>query len=89
MQARKVRILRRKYHISLAELAAACGFSEQRISEIELSTDPLTPAMAAKINAGLEKLMEQHQLRLLHLNQDYERHKDTLLDPVEEIGYEL
>lgn len=33
MQARKIRLLRKKYRITLAELAAVCGFSEQRISE--------------------------------------------------------
>ena len=89
MQARKIRLLRKKYHIPLAELADACGFSEQRISEIELRADPATPAMVIKIQTGFEKLMEQHQSMLFHLRQDYAKHKDSLLEPVEEIGYEL
>ena len=89
MQARKMRILRRKYGISLRELAEVCNCSQQWVSAVELSTNPLTPAMAAKVRGGFEKLVEQHQNQLLQLSQDYERHKDTLLNPVEEIGNEL
>lgn len=89
MQARKIRLLRKKYRITLAELAAVCSFSEQRISEIELGVTPLSPATTAKIQSGFEKLMEQHQEMLLHLNQDYTKHRETLFEPVEEIGYEL
>lgn len=33
--------------------------------------------------------MEQHQEMLLHLNQDYTKHRETLFESVEEIGYEL
>lgn len=89
MQARKIRLLRKKYRISLAELAAACGLSGQRVSEIELGITPLSPATTTKIQSGFEKLIEQHRLMLLNLNQDYTKHKQTLLEPVEEIGYEL
>ena len=89
MKARKIRLLRRKYRISLSELAAACGLSGQRVSEIELGITPLSTATAAKIRSGFEKLMEQQQVMLLRLNQDYAKHRETLLEPVEEIDYEL
>lgn len=89
MKARKIRLLRKKYRISLTELADACGLSEQRVSEIELGVTPLSPSTTTKIQSGFEKLMEQHQAMLLHLNQDYAKHKETLSESVEEIGYEL
>ena len=89
MKARKIRLLRKKYRISLTELADACGLSEQRVSEIELGVTPLSPATTIKIQSGFEKLMEQHREMLLHLNQDYAKHRETLSEPVEEIGYEL
>ena len=89
MKARKIRLLRKKYRISLTELADACGLSEQRLSEIELGVTPLSPATTIKIQSGFEKLMEQHREMLLHLNQDYAKHRETLSEPVEEIGYEL
>ena len=89
MKARKIRLLRKKYRISLTELADACGLSEQRVSEIELGVTPLSTATAEKIRSGFEKLMEQHREMLLHLNQDYTKHRETLFEPVEEIDYEL
>ena len=89
MQTRKMRLLRKKYRISLAELAAACGLSQQRVSEIELGSTPLSPATTLKIQSGFEKVMERHREMLLHLDQDYTTHRQTLMEPVEEIGYEL
>ena len=90
MQVRLMRILRLRYDISLAELARVCGVSSQRISEIELNTEPeITPKTAAKIEDGFANVTEKRRRELHKLRKDYEKYKGSLMDCVEEIGYEL
>ena len=90
MQVRKMRILRLKYDISLAELASSCGVSSQRISEIELKADvSVTRGTAEMVKKGFARLIAARQSMIHQLHQDFECHKDALMDCVEEIGYEL
>ena len=90
MQVRKMRILRLKYDISLADLASSCGVSSQRISEIELNTDvSVTRGTAEMVKKGFARFIAARQSRIHQLHQDFECHKDALMDCVEEIGYEL
>ena len=90
MQVRKMRILRLKYHISMAELASACGISGPRICEIELRTDSeVTPNTAVKIADAFARIAEEKRGELQLLCRDLKRHKNSLMDCVEEIGYEL
>lgn len=90
MQVRIMRILRLKYNISLAELARVCGVSSQRISEIELNTEPeITPKTAAKIADAFNIAAERRRRELRRFRKDYEKYKDSLMECVEEIGYEL
>ena len=90
MQVRKMRILRLKYDISLTELSRACGLSKQRISEIELKTAPTVRLdTSQKIVRAFSEIMERRREKHQKLFQDFERHKGSLMDCVEEIGYEL
>ena len=90
MQVRKMRVLRLKYGISIVELARTCGVSKQRISEIELKTDiPIKIETAEMVKDAFTRLIEKKRKKVQRLYQDFESHKDTLMDYVEEIGYEL
>ena len=89
MRARKIRLLRNKHHISLGELGKACGISNQRISKIELGDSYLTEKTGEKIQEGFRQIIECRRRMLLRLCEDYENHKDTLLEQVEEDEYEL
>ena len=89
MQMRAFRVLRRKYGIPLTELARACGVSEQRMSELELSVAEVKPSTLKKLQAGFEQVMEHRQTRLCQMQRDFDRHKCNLLDLVEELSYEL
>ena len=90
MKVRKMRILRLKYNISLAELATSCGVSSQRISEIELQTDvSVTQRTSEMVKIAFARIMAARQNRIQQLHQDYECHKETLMDCVEECEYEL
>ena len=90
MFVRKIRLFRNKYQIPLPEIAAACGISPQRVSEIELNPGSvLRPETQAKLNAGFDRVVEQRRIGWKELYQDYQWHRDTLLEGVEEARYEL
>ena len=89
MQVRKMRLLRHKHHITRQELGRACGLSPQRISEIELSVESLTPATEGKLRRAFYAVAAQREKRLLSLTGDLARHDGSLFDAVEEVGYEL
>ena len=89
MCTRKLRLLRNKYHISLEELGAVCGISNQRISMIELGSGSLSAQTSEKIQDGLQQVIERRRVMLSRLCQDFEAHRDTLLESVEEDEYEL
>ena len=89
MKVRKMRLLRHKYHISLGELSDACGVSKQRLSEIELNKKSVSEAAARMIGNGFTVVTERRRDASDGLNQDLQRHKNALLELVEEHGYEL
>ena len=89
MLVAKVKLLRMKYSISLAELGSACGLSLQRIHEIENATYTITPATAHRIRSGMQTALIQRQKWVDGLYADLEKHGDTLLEFVEENSYEL
>ena len=89
MKARKLRLLRNKYNISLEELGNVCGMSNQRISTIELGGGCLSAQTAEKVQTGIQAIIARRSDMLLRLRRDYETHKDTLMEPVEENEYEL
>ena len=89
MKVRKMRLLRHKHHISLVELSDACGVSKQRLSEIELDKTSVSEVAVQMITAGFSVVEKRRRDSLNALSRDFRRHKDTLLENVEEHGYEL
>ena len=90
MKVRKMRILRLKYGISLADMARVCGITKQRISHIELGKRAsVEPETAARILRGFTGIIEERRLAVQGLEQDFKRQRATLMDYVEEHDYEL
>ena len=90
MQVRIMRILRMKYHITMAEIADACGISGPRISEIELKIDSeVTPNTAARIADAFTNVAEKKRGELQLLCEDLKLYRNSLMECVEESEYEL
>ena len=89
MLVSKLKLIRLKYGISRAELGSACGLSEQRICEIETKVGARVPATTEKLCCGLEKVIIQRQADIFLLCADLEKHRDTLLEHVEDNTCEL
>lgn len=89
MQVRKMRLLRHKYGITCPELGRACGLSPQRISEIELSAQRLTPVTEEKLRQAFSLVAEERRCQLSSLHCDLEHYSKSLFDAVEESAYEL
>ena len=89
MNVKKMRILRSKYRIPLRELSDACGISKQRLSEIELGETPVSEAASRTVADAFAAVAERRRDSSNALSRDFRRHKDTLLESVEEHGYEL
>lgn len=85
----KLKLLREKHKLSREELGNACGLSMQRIYELEtLSTSPKQETQE-KLAHGMVTVILQRQADLDSLHFEYVKHRDTLLDRVEETAYEL
>ena len=89
MQVRKLRLLRLKYRISLMELSRTTGLTPQRISEIELNAGNMQDATVQKLVEGIEQVIFQRQKDLTALQNDFQLHKDTLMEMVGEADYGL
>lgn len=89
MQVRKMRLLRQKHHITRTDLGRACGLSPQRISEIELSVQRLTPVTEEKLRQAFSLVAEERRCQLSSLHCDLEHYSKSLFDAVEESAYEL
>ena len=86
---RKLRLLRLKYHISLVELSLASGLSPQRISELELGSGNILTATEQKLQNGMEQVIRRRREALATLQNDFQRHKNTLMEPVGETDHDL
>lgn len=89
MQVPIIMLLRIKYSISRDELRKACGISNQRICEIELKGKHISGSTKEKLKRGLELVIQQRQDNINALKTDYQKHKETLYELVEETTYEL
>ena len=86
VQVRKMRLLRHKHRITYLELGRACGLSPQRISEIELSAEELSPAAVEKLRRAFFAVAERREAGVKELYADLARYESSLF---EEEGYEL
>ena len=89
MKVRKMRLLRMKHNISCPELGRAVGLSPQRISEIELGDTSVEPTTIEKIQSAFSTVIATRTEELHTLRNDYTKHKNDLLNVVEENTYEL
>ena len=89
VQVRKMRLLRHKHGITRPELGRACGLSPQRISEIELNMECLTPATGEKLRKGFYAVAARREDSLTSLRGDLARYESSLFEAVEEAVYEL
>ena len=89
MLVAKVKLFRMKYGISRAELGSACGISKQRIYELENEVASITPATMDKLRCGMETVLKEREAWIDAFRTDLEKHRETLMDFVEENRYEL
>lgn len=90
MKVRKMRLLRLKYGILRRDLGKHCGISPQRISEIELEKFPgLETSTKKRIENAFSEIISSRQRELNAFRDDFEKHKASLFEGVEEYSYEL
>ena len=89
VQVRKMRLLRKKHHISLTDIGRFCGISKQRVQEIEMGYKPVSEDTAGRIADTFARIMEQRQAACRELYRDFQCHRETLMERVEEETYEL
>ena len=89
MLVAKIKLFRMKYGISREELGTACGVSKQRIYELENEKAAILPATADKMRRGMETVLKDRQVWIDAFRSDLEKHRETLMDYVEETTYEL
>ena len=74
-----LRALRRRYHITLAQLASRAGLSGQYISRAELGEVAATPLLEAQMASALESVISARKAELLALEKDYMTYRGRLL----------
>ena len=89
MKVRKLRIIRKKYHVSLSELGKASGISEQRVSRLELNPGYAEKETERKLQRGLYSILSRRFDECCSFQKTLERHYTTLTEDVEETTYEL
>ena len=83
-----LQLLRRQYHITLAELGAASGFSNQYISRAELGKIHATAQLEEKMDAAMETLIAGKKEKQLLLEADFLKYRGRLLEPAEDESHE-
>lgn len=78
-----IRYLRIKHGISIREISEAAGISIARLSEIELGKCKSTPYQQALLMVGLQTLIARRKEKLTALEEDFEEHKNNLLEKKE------
>lgn len=74
-----LRVLRIHHEISLMELEAASGLSNQYISRAELGEISPTSLLEEKLDAAIETIIAQRSARLVSLEQSFAVCKGRLL----------
>lgn len=79
-----LRRLRGRCHVSLLELEAASGLSNQYISSAELGKVPASQSLEARLNAAMEVIIADRKHELLLLEADFLKYRGRLLELAEE-----
>ena len=78
-----LRKLRLKYQISLDELAAAAGFSNQYLSALERGKSPISSEQQSKIAEAFILLADSRSNAMCELSRELTITKDSLFTPME------
>ena len=89
MRVVKLRVIRLKFHITVRELAGACGLTPQWVSAFELGQRRTSERTKERLRTALETLIQRREEDSCELAATYEKHRDTLFDLVGETDYEL
>lgn len=79
-----LRRLRGRCHVSLLELEAASGLSNQYISCAELGKVPASQSLEARLDAAMEVIIADRKHELLLLEAGFLKYRGRLLEPAEE-----
>lgn len=74
-----LRALRRRYHITLAQLASCAGLSGQYISRAELGEIAATSRLEAQMASAVESIISARKVEIQALEADYMICKGRLL----------
>lgn len=83
-----LRRLRGRCHVSLLELEAASGLSNQYISCAELGKIPASQSLETRLNAAMEAIIADRKHELLLLEADFLKYRGRLLETAEENEHE-
>lgn len=78
-----LRRLRGRCHVSLLELEAASGLSNQYISSAELGKTAPSPRLEEQLSSALEIIIAKRKQELLLLEADFLRYRGRLLEAAE------
>ena len=83
-QITNLRRLRGRCHVSLLELEAASGLSNQYISSAELGKIQPSRKLEERLCSALEAVIASRKQELLLLEADFLKYRGRLLEPAEE-----
>ena len=74
-----LRALRRRYHITLDQIAFHAGLSGQYISRAELGEIAATPRLEAQMTSAVESIISVRKMEIQALEEEYMTYKGCLL----------
>ncbi len=83
-----LRRLRGRCHVSLRELEAASGLSNQYISKAELGAAPASRRLEGRLSSAMETIIANRKKELLVLEAEYLACRGRLLEPAEDERHE-
>ena len=83
-QITNLRRLRGRCHVSLLELEAASGLSNQYISSAELGKIQPSRKLEERLCSAIEVIIVNRKKDLLLLEEEYRAYRGRLLEPAEE-----
>ena len=83
-----LRALRHRCGLSLTELEAASGLSNQYISRAELGEIATTARLEKQLESALEEIIAKRESALQSFKSDFQRCRGRLLRPVEDTEYD-
>ncbi len=83
-----LRALRHRYGLSLTELEAVLGLSNQYISRAELGQIQPTSRLENQLESAIERIIAKRESTLRSFKKDFQSYKGRLLRPVEDTEHD-